>query len=179
MKNCRLLSTFLDVSSGHFKTVCAACALSVVFGQTVQAGDFVLGIGQDNIDSKGTSEAVSVQLEYQFDPIRSYTWGAVSPIGVIGYDDDNDLYIGAGMALIWNTSENWFVEGSLAAGYYDAGSNGKDLGGDFQFRTLLGFGYRVTDNSRVSLALDHISNAGIYDENPGRNALMLRYARSF
>lgn len=81
--------------------------------------------------------------------------------------------------MLGNISEKWFVEGSLAAGYYDAGSRGMDLGGNVQFRTLAGIGYRVSYRSRISISIDHLSNAGIEDSNPGREAVTVRYGMSF
>ncbi|MEM9578921.1 MAG: acyloxyacyl hydrolase [Pseudomonadota bacterium] len=145
----------------------------------VPAGDLIIGLGVDNIDEDGASEAVAFQLEYHLDPIRQYAWGSVALMGVAETDEDEDIYIGAGMSLVWDVSPAWFVESSVAAGYYDAGSDGLDLGGEVQFRTLLGVGYRLSEASRISLAIDHLSNAGLEDENPGRNALHLRYGRSF
>ncbi len=94
-------------------------------------------------------------------------------------NDDGDTYVGIGLSALWNTSENWFIEGSLATGYYGEGSDGTDLGGELQFRTLIGFGYMLSDRASLSLAIDHLSNAGIEDENPGREAVWIRYRRSF
>lgn len=155
------------------------CLTMMVWANAALAGDLVLGLGQDNLDTSSASEATAFHLEYHTDAIRSYNWGTVAVMGVLEYDDDDDFFAGAGLSLIWDVAPKWFVETSLAAGYYDAGSDGLDLGGDFQFRTLLGFGYRVSETSRISLAVDHLSNAGIEDINPGRNGLFLRYARSF
>ncbi|WP_227271721.1 acyloxyacyl hydrolase [Roseobacter weihaiensis] len=142
------------------------------------ASDLILGIGQDNIDSDQSS-ATTLQVEYHANPLREYTWGQVSPLAVIDIDSDGDGYAGIGLAALWNTSEKWFVEGSVAAGYYDRGSDGVNLGGNLQFRTLVGFGFRTSVSSRVSVAVDHLSNAGLNDINPGRNAITVRYARSF
>lgn len=151
----------------------------MILANATLAGDVVFGLGQDNLDTSSASEATAFQLEYHTDAIRSYSWGTVAAMGVLEYDDDEDFFLGAGLSLMWDVAPKWFVETSLAAGYYDAGSDGLDLGGDFQFRTLLGVGYRLSEKSRLSLAVDHLSNAGLEDVNPGRNALFLRYARSF
>ena len=40
-------------------------------------------------------------------------------------------------------------------------------------------GFRFDDRSRLSLSLDHLSNAGLDDKNPGTEALVLTYAVPF
>ena len=140
------------------------------------AGDFVVGLGADDLEEGSGS---TFQLEYHSDPVREYRWGTLSGFVVAQVDDDSDTFVGAGISAIRNLNEKWFFEGSLAAGYYDAGRRGLDLGGDVQFRTLIGLGYRVSDKSRISIAIDHISNAGLDDFNPGREALTIRYGMKF
>lgn len=155
-----------------------AAVTPIVLAQPVSASDFVLGLGRDNIDDDKTNATV-LQLEYHGKPLLDYEWGTIGLFGAVEVDDDSDFYLGAGVAALWDMSEKWFLEGSLAGGYYDAGSGGDDLGGHVQFRTLIGVGYRLSTNRRISLAADHLSNAGLKDRNPGRNALLLRYAISF
>jgi hypothetical protein len=170
------------ISPSHVRrTILSISYVTLMFvgALAAQAGDLIIGVGRDNVDSSDASEATGVQVEYHSAPIRSYDWGDISWMGVIEGDSDSDLYAGAGFSLIWVFSQSWFVEGSLAAGYYDAGSDGLDLGGDFQFRTLAGIGYRLNEVSAVSFSIDHLSNAGLESPNPGRNAVFLRYRRSF
>lgn len=144
-----------------------------------QAGDFVVGLGADNFDDSEVSEAFSLQLEYHANPFAEYSRGSFSFMGAAEFDGDSDLFLGVGVSTLWHLSDNWFFESSFAPGYYDEGSDGKDLGGNLQFRTLIGFGYHVSQTSRISIAFDHLSNAGIEDVNPGREAIYIRYARSF
>jgi lipid A 3-O-deacylase len=63
------------------------------------------------------------------------------------------------------------------AGYWHEG-NSKNLGGNFQFRTGLELAYEMADESRIGLRMTHLSNAGIYDYNPGAEDLMLTYSMS-
>jgi hypothetical protein len=148
-------------------------------GSAAPAGDLVVGLGADNIDHDDVPEATTLHVEYQTDPLVTFGWGGISAMGVLEVDDQSDNYAGVGLSAIWNASARWFVEGSFAAGHYENGSDVLDLGGNLQFRTLLGIGYRLSDRTRVSLALDHLSNGGLDDTNPGRNAVFLRVARSF
>ena len=64
-------------------------------------------------------------------------------------------------------------------GYYNASNDLNDLGGDFQIRSLLGLGYNLNNGNSVSVALTHKSNASTNDENPGVNALLVRYHLGF
>ncbi len=156
-----------------------ASTLTILPVSSAQADSFVVGLGADNVSTDRGSESVALQLEYHFDPIRSYDWGHFNVAGIAETDDDGDIFAGVGLALTWNLNDNWFVESGLAAGYYDGSSSSYDLGGNVQFRTLIGLGYRINDRSTLSLAATHLSNAGIEDVNPGRNAIFLRYGRSF
>ena len=54
----------------------------------------------------------------------------------------------------------------------------EDLGGAFQFTSYIGLDYRFLDRLSAFARLQHMSNAGIYSENPGVNMAMigLRYA---
>lgn len=150
----------------------------LLFASSAAASDFVFGIGQDDIDGQGT-EAAALQLEYHTDPIREYRWGSLSGMVVTQVDADRDTYFGVGVSMLRNLSNRWFFEANLSGGYYDQGRTGTDLGGNLQFRTLIGFGYHVSENARISLALDHMSNAGIEKFNPGRETVTIRYSFKF
>jgi hypothetical protein len=54
-------------------------------------------------------------------------------------------------------------------GYYWQGDT--DLGHHLQFRSLIGFGWTLSQNSAVILSLDHISNAGPPTAIPGPRRL--------
>jgi hypothetical protein len=153
-------------------------ALLFILASPAAASDFVFGIGQDDVDGQGT-EAVAFQLEYHTNPLREYSWGKVSGMVATQVDDDSGTYVGVGLSLLWITSDKWFVEGNFAVGYYDEGDGGTDLGSNLQFRTLVGFGYRMSDRTRLSIAIDHLSNAGVEKFNPGREAVSIRYGIEF
>ena len=120
------------------------------------------------------SGSSAVQFEYRTNPFGQCDRDDVSGVRVLQIEYDSTVCAGGGLSEIRNLSETWFAEASLVAGYYDAGSGGVDLGGDWHFRTLIGFGYRLSDRARVSLPIDHLSNAGIESENPGRETVAIR-----
>ena len=63
---------------------------------------------------------------------------------------------------------------SFAPGYYHEGS-GLDLGHALEFRSQIEFAYRFDDRSRIGVAVSHMSNASIADENPGTESAILYY----
>ncbi len=45
-----------------------------------------------------------------------------------------------------------------------------------EFRSALELGYEWANRKRLALAIYHLSNAGLYDRNPGSNSLILTYS---
>lgn len=60
-------------------------------------------------------------------------------------------------------------------GIYSAG-DGKDLGGPWEFRSGLDVGYRLSERAALGLSYYHLSNAGIYEPNPGSESLHLVFS---
>ena len=69
-------------------------------------------------------------------------------------------------------STPFFLSPSFGVGAYGRG-HGKNLGSNVEFRSQFEGGYRFDDGKRVSLALSHISNAGLTRHNPGTEALVV------
>ena len=69
----------------------------------------------------------------------------------------------------------WDVVPSGAIGGYHEGS-GIFLGGTFQFHVGVSASYALTRDSRVGLAIYHISNANIHRKNPGVNSILLQWS---
>ena len=53
---------------------------------------------------------------------------------------------------------------------------GKQLGGPLEFRSAIELAYRFNDRSRFGIQIGHLSNAGIYEENPGTEFAILNYS---
>lgn len=58
--------------------------------------------------------------------------------------------------------------------YIKAG--GKDLGGTIEFRSAAELSYRFDDRSRLGVEIYHLSNAHLYDKNPGEESITLVYS---
>ncbi len=54
--------------------------------------------------------------------------------------------------------------------------DGKELGGTLEFRSAIELAYRFDDRSRLGIQVGHLSNAGIYAENPGTEFAILNYS---
>jgi lipid A 3-O-deacylase len=67
------------------------------------------------------------------------------------------------------------VRPNFSVGAYSDG-DGKDLGGVLEFRSAIEIAWRFNDRSRLGVELSHLSNASIYDSNPGTENLTVNYS---
>lgn len=67
----------------------------------------------------------------------------------------------------------WRLIGYTGLGHYRPGDGGRELGGPLEFRSGLELSRRMGPRSRLGLSFDHLSNAGVYDPNPGSESLVL------
>ena len=117
--------------------------------------------------------AAELGLEYRFAPAES-AFNLIPTLGV-AMNSDGGYWAYAGIRYDWELSPKWILTPNFAvAGYEDGG--GADLGYGIEFRSGLDLAYQVSDDSRVSLGIYHLSNASIGDENPGAESLILTYS---
>ncbi len=151
-----------------------ACALAMVLAFAAPAAaddpDFMV-VGAGWYDWNDNEDAVDFRVEYR----SNYKMlGVVKPwLGVEG-TSDGALYGAGGVLVDIYFGRRWVFTPSFGAGYYADGS-GKDLGHDIEFRSQLEIGYRFDDRSRISLAVSHLSNAGLGDSNPGTEVATIYY----
>lgn len=101
-------------------------------------------------------------------------WHDLLPIAGVQSSTDGDVYGYFGFNYDWQFTNQWFLTPTAAVGLYN--DEEIDLGGAVQFRTGLEVSYRMENSHRLGLAFHHLSNAGIYDENPGTEQVMLTYS---
>ncbi len=160
------------------KYLIASVALAAV-ASTAQAQSLVFGAGYADFSDSQSEDQAIFSLEYQHRPFHeatrfSATWG-----GALTVDQSGDTHIGVGLIGIYTFADRWFVEGSVMPGYFSEADELNDLGGSFQIRSLLGVGYTLNSGNKLSLAITHKSNASTQDENPGLNAVFLRFHKAF
>ena len=73
-----------------------------------------------------------------------------------------DFYLGA----------HWYLTPGIGIVGFD-GSDKLDLGLALEFRSGLELGYRFSSQVRLGLALYHLSNASLGDENPGTEEIVI------
>ena len=92
-------------------------------------------------------------------------------------DTDGDIWAGAGPTVVWPFASHWAATGSLMAGFYAVGDGGDDLGSDLEFRTRVGVNRSIAFPWRMGVAIEHKSNGGLGDSNPGVETVFLTFSR--
>jgi hypothetical protein len=115
-------------------------------------------------------EGAEVYLRREF----GVTYGPFQPAVGISVAAGGAAWIGAGVLYtIGGEDGGAYVQGALMPGLYARGA-GPDLGGPVEFRSGVEIGYEARSGIRYGLSLDHRSNAGLYDDNPGFDTLQFR-----
>lgn len=118
-------------------------------------------------------ETVEVGLEHRF--ATDWCLGLGPHVGAfVTLDESFFLYAGTDQRI--NLGRFWFIDTGTSVGFYEKG-DGKDIGGEFEFRTGIAVGRRLRDGSRLSFGFFHMSNSSYYRRNPGMNSLLLRWSR--
>jgi hypothetical protein len=99
-------------------------------------------------------------------------WKGVRPVAGWHHSWSGDDYFYAGALREWNLGERWSWTFGLAAGYYDY-NGGDDLGGPLEFQSRLVLERRWGSGWKAGLAFMHLSNANLYEFNPGSERLLL------
>ena len=99
----------------------------------------------------------------------------VAPAAGLMAGAHGSLYLYGGVHADLPLSERWTLSPGWAMGFYYR-SPEFDLGGPFELRTSLELSYRRAGGSRIGLCLYHLSNAGLFDRNPGSESLVVTYS---
>jgi hypothetical protein len=120
-------------------------------------------------DNKTTGMGV---IEYRLD--KKYF--SLKPFGgfMMNGDRGGDLYVGVLMDIFFG--KRLVVTPNFAPSLYWKGTDGKDLGHALEFRSGIEIAYRFDDRSRLGVAVHHLSNASISNNNPGTELLTLYYS---
>lgn len=148
-----------------------AAALLLLAAPAARAAEpwLAASAGRFNISKTGKRLEAGVELRFPTD-----WYGLEIAAGVAGTEDGN-LWAYGGLRRDFELESRWRLTPGFAIALYDEG-DGKDLGGAVEFRSSVELAYLLTARSRVGLTLYHLSNAGLYDRNPGSNSLIATYA---
>lgn len=152
-----------------------AASLAAPAAHAYDTNTVAAAIGAYNIFDSNES-SVGGKIEWRGADFKSVN--GLSPIAGIEADTDSEIYGYAGILYDWNFADRFSFTPSFAIGAYDEG-DGKDLGGTLEFRTTAEINYKVTPENRIGVSFSHISNAGIYDNNPGSEAVMAVFSHSY
>lgn len=165
----RLLRTAVIVLA----TACGVC----VPARAQDSALLTIGAGVWDINFNYDRE-LEGRLEYRFGHglFESESFRGLKPLVGIMATSAESLFGYAGFAAPFSLGDGrWELAPSAGLGAYEPG-DGLDLGGTFEFHLGLSITYPVTDDSRLGLYVTHISNAGINDDNPGVNSLLLTWS---
>lgn len=133
----------------------------------------LLTIGAGRSGYRQAPDAEHVALTYHHRPVL---WRLRPSVGITG-SSVGDSFFFFGTSFDVGVTRRIGFTPLLSAGYYEQGA-GMNLGGAFEFRSGLEIFLRVTPSSRVGASIHHISNAGLFHRNPGRESLFLTYGFS-
>jgi hypothetical protein len=160
-------------------------AILTLFAHIVYAGDYSLmygamgGISRTTvaysgnaffgvIESKDSPSSSYVELVPEFGISQYRTTGTVT----------NQIYFTP--KLVYTTGTRFTYDLGIGVSYLDNKQIGnRPLGTNFEFTDHVGVSYRVAYNFQVGYRLNHISNAGIKEPNPGVNSQQLYLTYGF
>jgi len=116
-------------------------------------------------------------LNFQYTDTRKWVWH-LRPITGAFVTHEGSLYGYAGLTMDIYFGPRLVLSPSFAPGLY-LKNGGKELGHVVEFRSALAAAWRFDDRSRLGVDFSHISNAGLDENNPGANQLMLFYSVPF
>ena len=150
----------------------ATCALA---NAAHADGDYLsLNAGDYNALRSGQEHDFQYGAEYRFSDIG---YGLHPIIG--GFGTSKSAAYGYG-GINWDVAllpNQLYIVPNFAVGAYKEGDSGsKQLGGALEFRSGIEMDYQFPNAMQVGIALNHISNAGIYAHNSGEETVMGTYS---
>lgn len=154
------------------RALAAAGMLAAVAAAPARAEDpALLALGAGGYDVLHNQTAGQFRGEYRF---AQGLWRLKPLVGAL-VTTDKSVYAYGGLRLDLMLGEHVVLMPVATVGYFDKG-DGKNLGSHVEFKSGAELAYRFNDASRLGIAFDHISNAGITRTNPGTESILLVYS---
>ncbi|TCD47660.1 acyloxyacyl hydrolase [Chlorobium sp. N1] len=125
-----------------------------------------------------SEHGVDINAELVFTPEQEMLGGALRPnfgASLNSCGDTSHIYGGGVWEYEWKNG----VFFDTAVGLSANSETGKNLGSAILLRLALEAGYNLNPCNRVSLMMDHISNANTADPNPGIDNIGIRFGHKF
>ena len=117
-------------------------------------------------------------LQHQNEELyRNSFLGKISPITGGFLTENNAFYLYTGVQVEYEIGF-LTITPSFAPGYYNYGS-GKDLGYPLEFKSEVQMSFDLSDNTKLGMSYNHISNASLGSKNPGANNYMINFLKQF
>ena len=129
----------------------------------------VVGLGGFDLNDNEKAGQFEVQARFQ-----RRIWLFKPQIGAF-VTTKSGFYAYGGGSMDWFFGRRYVVSPSFSVGFYQKG-DGKELGGTLEFRSALEIAYRLRSRARVGIQVGHLSNAGIFDANPGTEFGIINYS---
>lgn len=137
--------------------------------RSLESSALALSAGAFNVSKSEKQVEAGIELRTPL-PL----WGLAVAAGLYA-TPDRSVWIFGGLRRDFSLGRGWLVTPAFGISLYSQGE-GKDLGGPVEFRSALELAYEWANRTRLALAFYHLSNAGLYDHNPGSNSLILTYS---
>ncbi len=122
-----------------------------------------IGVGHVAILDDNVDDPEVYKLEYRFKPRTK--WQLAPTVGVARSGNDAS-FVFAVAERDFQLSSHWILTPSFGIGSFDDGRD-VQLGNELEFRSGLKLSYQFDNRVRLALALFHLSNGGLSDQNPG------------
>ncbi len=129
----------------------------------------VFGAGAFDINDDQTAAEFDAQFR-----LNTALWIFRPQVGLF-VTSDSAFYAHAGFYSDFHLGDRFVLSPSISVGGFHEG-DGKDLGGAIEFRSALELAYKFENKARLGLQFGHLSNASIYDSNPGEEFLILNFS---
>lgn len=146
---------------------------ALLWASAASAQTVVYGIGGSSFEFTGGVPTASI--EYQFAPFREGRRLDMALTTSATLYGDHGLHVGVGLLNTYHFNDKWSFENSIVPGLYQDFNAEGDLGGPFEIKSEFGLVRKVSDTTKWSISLSHISNASTRDRNPGANAIHVRW----
>ena len=155
----------------------AVVVMAAAFG-SAQAGEVTIGLGYDDALDRVRGGGLAAALDLRSDPKFRLGTAKFGIGAALEGDAEGDIWAGGGVFGRHGLGNGFRIEASVMAGGYAVGS-GTDLGSDLQFRSRIDVSRALTRKTRIGLAIEHKSNSGIAEENPGIETVFATVTRRF
>ncbi len=150
---------------------------TVVYGQSITSPVTRINAAGDKFDG-----VVQVAAVFEIRSSRILRAHHVElAVGSILSSNGNEAFLSVGP--VWRSpllKDRFYADVGIAPTIISGSSfNGRDLGGRIHFTTFLSAGARIYQHGAISLRIQHVSNGGLNETNPGMDMIGLEFSFSF